>query len=129
MGLIGVSYFDLDHPENFSEDSARIAQTKNVRGVFVNEEFNSTVLTLFTDFYLSKSQTDSLNHSVQETLMHFGFNEFHNRFLGVLIQLQFNKAERLIITGFKQPLAQDLLNFRGLVPWCFLKKLLKWVTS
>jgi predicted RND superfamily exporter protein len=77
IGVMGFPYIDGKKPENFKSDSSRIANTESIYRVFVGKNYKSTLVSVFTDFYLSKSATDSLYHSINNVFAHYGFTEIH----------------------------------------------------
>ncbi|MCT4623633.1 MAG: MMPL family transporter, partial [Schleiferiaceae bacterium] len=95
MGLVQLPYVDPEHPENFEEDSLRIFHSKNLKGAIVANDFKSTVVSVFTDFYLSKGQTDTVNNLIKTVFKHYGFTDLHygGRLLNQAIILDKMKSE------------------------------------
>ena len=77
MGTLSIPYLDANHPENFEEDSLRIANTNTVYRVFVGKNYQSTLVNVFTDFYLSKAATDELYATLNDVFSHYGFPSIH----------------------------------------------------
>jgi predicted RND superfamily exporter protein len=77
LGMVGFNYLDAKQPENFKEDSIRIAQSENIYRVFVGKDYHSAVVNIFTNFYLEKNQTDSLNTAIYEVFAHYGLPDIH----------------------------------------------------
>ena len=77
MGMVGIPYVDASQPENFEEDSIRILKTESLYRVFVGKDFNSTLVNVFSEFYLNKADADSLKHSIHSVFNHYGFDKIH----------------------------------------------------
>lgn len=77
MGMLGFDYINASAPENFKEDSVRISKSKNIYRVFVGKDYNSALVNVFTDFYMDKSKTDSLNNAIYSVFAHYGFDKIH----------------------------------------------------
>ncbi len=77
FGVYNLPFINIDNPENYGSDSLRLYKTENVVGTFVDSTFSITTLHLYSDYDLSKSETEALIHSIDEILPHFGFEKYH----------------------------------------------------
>ena len=77
MGFLSFNMIDIEHPENYKEDSLRITRSENVLGSFIDSTFTSVTLQVYTGFYLTKTETDSMVVQVAGTLNYFGFDQLY----------------------------------------------------
>ena len=77
IGMIGFDYINAKTPETFKADSIRISKSENIYKVFVSKDFNSVLVNVFSDFYMNKAKTDSLNSAIHDVFAHYGFNKIH----------------------------------------------------
>ncbi len=77
MGLLSFNLIDIQNPENYKEDSLRIIRTENILGSFIDSNFTSVTLQVYSEFYLSQTETDLLVEQLTGTLNKFGFNKLY----------------------------------------------------
>jgi hypothetical protein len=77
FGVYNIPFINIDNPEGYSNDSLRLYKTENVVGTFVDSSFRITTLHLYSDYELSKTETEDLINTVDEILPHFGFRNYH----------------------------------------------------